>query len=192
MSEPGLADKVVRIDEGLAHAQIPHAFGGAIALAYYGEPRTTIDIDVNIFVSVDRFEKLKRELSEIGVDRFPAGATIRRDGQGRAFWGSTPVDLFFSYDPIHEAMRRDAREVPFGDRSIPILSVEHLIVSKAVHDRPKDWIDLEQVLTANPGLDLNEVNRWLARIVGRSNARYARFRGLVQRLLGREIGPDQS
>ncbi len=191
MSGPGLPDKVVLIDEALASARIPHAFGGAIALAYYGEPRTTVDIDVNVFLAADRFDVVKGVLSQIGVDRFPTAVSIRRDGQGRAFWGSNPVDLFFAYDPIHEAMRRDARDVPFGIGSIPILSVEHLIVSKVVFNRPKDWIDLEQVLAANPTLDVNEIERWLGHIVGTTDARYGRFRKLVERQLGREMGQSK-
>jgi hypothetical protein len=188
MGEPGLADKVVLVDEALGGAHIPHAFGGAIALAYYGEPRTTVDIDVNIFVTADRFDEVREVLSQIGVDRFPDARTIRHEGQGRAFWGSNPVDLFFTYDAIHEAMRRDARRVPFGERTIPVLSVEHLVVTKVVFDRPKDWIDIEQVFAANPGLDVEEVDRWLRHIVSVSDARYGRFEHLVERLLGRESG----
>jgi hypothetical protein len=186
VSNPGLVEKVVLLDEALAGARIAHAFGGALALAYYGEPRTTVDIDVNVFVSSERFEEVRAVLAAAGVDRFPDAATIRRDGQGRAFWGSNPVDLFFAYGDIHEAMRRDARQVPFGEGAIPVLSVEHLVVSKVVFDRPKDWIDLEQVLTANPGLDVNEVDRWLRHIVGSDDGRYARFGALVGRFLGNE------
>jgi hypothetical protein len=182
--EPGLADKVVLIDEALAGAGVAHAFGGALALAYYGEPRTTVDIDVNVFVAADRFPEVRTALARIGVDRFPDQATIRHDGQGRAFWGRNPVDLFFSYDPVHDAMRRDARTVPFGDRVIPILSVEHLLVAKVVFARPKDWIDVEQVLAANPGLDAAEVRRWLDRVVGSDDPRAERFTALLQRFLG--------
>jgi hypothetical protein len=186
VSEPGLAEKVVLLDEALTDASISHAFGGALALAYYGEPRTTVDIDVNVFVSSDRFDEVREVLARVGVDRFPDAETIRRDGQGRAFWGSNPVDLFFAYDAVHDAMRRDARRVAFGERAIPILSVEHLVISKVVFDRPKDWIDLEQVLAANPSLDVEEVNRWLEHIVGLADERYGRFQSLVKRFLGVE------
>lgn len=186
MSEPGLADKVLMLDEALTLARLPHAFGGALALAYYGEPRTTVDIDVNVFVPPQRFDEVRRVLAQVGVDRFPDAKTIRREGQGRAFWGSNPVDLFFACDAVHDAMRRDARTVPFGDRDIPILSVEHLVVSKVVFDRPKDWIDLEQVLAANPGLDVGEVDRWLEHIVEVADTRAERFDNLVRRLLGSE------
>lgn len=186
MREPGLADKVALVDQALEDAHLPHAFGGALALAYYGEPRTTVDIDVNVFVSPERFDEVREVLAQAGVDRFPDAETIDREGQGRAFWGSNPVDLFFAYDAVHGAMRRDARTVPFGDRDIPILSVEHLVLSKVVFDRPKDWIDLEQVLAANPGLDVGEIERWLGPLVGIADARYARFETLVHDLLGRD------
>jgi hypothetical protein len=184
---PGLAQKVVLLDQALERLHIPHAFGGALALAYYGEPRTTVDIDINVFVAADRFDEVRIALSEVGVDRFPDAETIHRDGQGRAFWGANPVDLFFSYDAVHEAMRRDARRVPFGEKTIPVLSVEHLTVAKVVFDRPKDWIDLEQVLTANPGLDVAEIDRWLAHLLDRRDARYEHFRQLVCRLLDQDI-----
>lgn len=46
-------DKVVALHLLLARRAIPHAFGGAIAQNYWGEPRATTDIDINIFVSND-------------------------------------------------------------------------------------------------------------------------------------------
>jgi hypothetical protein len=45
-----LPEKVVAIDRALD--DVPHAFGGALALAYYAEPRATVDIDLNVFVPV--------------------------------------------------------------------------------------------------------------------------------------------
>src|SRR5659263_502227 len=43
MTEPSLPDKVVALDRALDDASIDHAFGGALALAYYAEPRSTVD-----------------------------------------------------------------------------------------------------------------------------------------------------
>ena len=48
MSGLTLAQRVEAIDAALS--ELPHAFGGALALAYYAEPRSTIDIDVNVFI----------------------------------------------------------------------------------------------------------------------------------------------
>ena len=48
MSE--LVDKLFAIHDALTARSLPHAFGGAIALAYcVEEPRGTRDLDVNIF-----------------------------------------------------------------------------------------------------------------------------------------------
>src|SRR4051794_41101706 len=56
---PPFADKVSSVGEALSEARIPHAFGGALAVAYYGEPRATGDIDVNIFIAADGGPNLK-------------------------------------------------------------------------------------------------------------------------------------
>ena len=45
-----ILDAVVDLHDSLEAAGIPHAFGGAFALLWCtGEPRTTVDIDLNIF-----------------------------------------------------------------------------------------------------------------------------------------------
>jgi hypothetical protein len=50
-----LVEKILRLDDRLAAEHVPHAFGGALALAYYTEdPRGTDDIDLNVFVAVER------------------------------------------------------------------------------------------------------------------------------------------
>ena len=39
---------IVSLHEMLDSAGVPHQFGGAIALAWYRNPRATTDIDVNL------------------------------------------------------------------------------------------------------------------------------------------------
>ena len=185
MGEIPLADKIREIHRVLTEAGLPHAFGGALALAYYGEPRTTVDIDVNVFVEPARFEDVVRALAPFGVERVPDAASVSRDGQGRLWWGRTPVDLFFAYDPVHEAMRSALRVVPFGESTIPVLAPEHLLVAKVVFDRAKDRLDVEQVLVACPDLDLSEVHRWLDHLLGPGDRRLEWFAGLESRVLGR-------
>jgi hypothetical protein len=38
-------------------------------------------------------------------------------------------------------------------------------------DRPKDWLDIEQILVATEPLDVEEIEDWLERMVGRDNPR---------------------
>lgn len=182
-SNISLPDKVISIHESLDAARIPHALGGALALAYYAEPRVTIDIDLNIFAPVERRQQVFDALAPIGVAvaGLDEGALLR-DGQCRLWWGGNPVDLFFAYDEIHEEMRRDARRVPFADVTLPILSPEHLAVCKAMLDRPKDWLDIEQMLVATEGLDLAAIEGWLDRLVGRDDQRMQHLAELRDRL----------
>ena len=51
----GLPEKMVTVHQALADAEIHHAFGGALALAWCTQrARGTIDLDVNVFVPPDR------------------------------------------------------------------------------------------------------------------------------------------
>lgn len=179
--EPSLPEKIVAIDRRLSDARIPHAFGGALALAYYAEPRATIDIDLNAFISAQRWAEISEALTPLGVkaddlDR----VALERDEQCRLWWGRTPLDLFFSYDPIHEEMRKETRKVPFGDVSLPILGPEHLTVCKAMFDRPKDWLDIEQILVGTEDLGTKEIEAWLERMVGTDDPRTRHFKELKE------------
>jgi hypothetical protein len=178
-----LPDKVVSLHEALAAAGIPHALGGALALAYYAEPRVTIDIDLNIFLPVERWHEVVDVVAPLGVDVSGLDeAALLRDGQCRLWWGSNPLDLFFAYAEIHEEMKRDARRVPFADTSLAILSPELLAVCKMRFDRPKDWIDIEQMLIATDGLDVGAIEAWLERMVGRDDQRMGHLAELKDRL----------
>lgn len=182
MSEPSLPDKVVAVDAAFETTGIEHAFGGALALAYYAEPRATIDIDVNVFAPPTSHRAVFEALAPLGIAR--AGdneALVERDGQTRWRWGRTPIDLFFAYDPLHEAMARAVRRVPFGSARIPILSPEHLVVCKALFDRPKDWLDIEQILVSEDELDRAEIRGWLARALDQRDPRMERFDELDRR-----------
>lgn len=178
MRETSFPDKVVAIGQALERAKLPHAFGGALALAYYAEPRATVDIDVNVFVPTSRAVEAAAALQPLGVVA-TLDAKIDRDGQCRWWWGRTPVDLFFSYDAVHDAMSEGVRRVPFGEDWIPILGPEHLVVCKAAFNRPKDWLDIEQVLVCERDLDRREVQRWLGRLVGVDDSRWRQFRELA-------------
>jgi hypothetical protein len=184
VTEPSLPDKVIEIHEALRTTEIPHAIGGALALAYYAEPRATIDIDLNVFVPPERWRDVIDALTPLGVDTESVDAAVlERDGQYRLWWGDNPVDLFFAYDEIHDAMRKEARRVPFADTTLPILSPEHLAVCKAMFDRPKDWLDIEQILVATDALDVDAIEGWLRRMAGEEDPRLRRFEELKAKVL---------
>jgi hypothetical protein len=171
---PSLPQKVLAVDRALS--DIPHAFGGALSLAYYAEPRATVDIDVNVFVPPQEPELAFEPLRRLGVDVTPDDVDrVIRDGQTRVFWGGTPLDMFFAYDDFHYAARAGVRRVEFADSTIPILSAEHLIVCKVIFDRPKDWVDIDAILDAGTSVDAAEILRWVTRVVGDEDHRFLRI-----------------
>src|SRR5438309_6347795 len=142
MAELELDEKVVALHDALKRARIAHAFGGAIALNYYAVPRATIDVDINVFVPPEGYDRVMAALSPLGVSGARDREGVDRDGQCRADWGPNAVDLFFAFHELHEAMQRRMRVVPYPPGEIPLLCAEHLIVCKVTFDRPKDWLDL--------------------------------------------------
>jgi len=174
-----LSEKLLLIEEGFRQRRIPHAFGGAIALAYYATPRATIDIDVNVFVSVERADEVLGLLTALGAEplRDRERAQLERDEQVRVHWDATPVDLFFSYDLLHESCLERRQRLPFGDGdSIHVLAAEDLLVLKALFDRDKDWRDIEELVYAMAGeLDAAYARGWLERIAGERDPRYQRL-----------------
>jgi hypothetical protein len=174
-----LAERVVAIHRSLAEAGVPHAFGGALALAFHTQhPRGTVDIDVNLFVAGDQ--------AEVGFDALPEGVTwdgddverVRRDGQVRVFWDRTPLDLFFSTHEFHRHASRRALVVPFAGAHLPILSALDLAVFKAFFSRTKDWADLEAMAEAGT-VDGPAVTGWLTELLGPDDHRVERMRAVL-------------
>jgi hypothetical protein len=132
-----LPDKIGSLHEVLRKAKIPHAFGGAVAVAYFGEPRMTKDIDVNLFLPSEHWQGVRSVLAPLGIE-----VRIEEDELNgeelRLRWEDNVVHCFFSSDPLHAEMPGHARRVPFNDGAIPIVAPEHLAIRKAVLDRPKD------------------------------------------------------
>jgi hypothetical protein len=180
-----LSEKVLLLEEGFRQRPIPHAFGGAIALAYYATPRATIDIDVNVFVSVDRADEVLGLLEELGAEplRDEERAQLERDEQVRVHWDTTPVDLFFSYDALHESCLERRQRLPFGDGdTIHVLAAEDLLVFKALYDREKDRRDIEELVYAMADeLDAACAKNWMQRIAGEEDLRYRRLCEVLDR-----------
>jgi hypothetical protein len=174
-----LDEQVLALGAELDRRRIPHAFGGALALAYYATPRATVDIDVNVFVEVARAGTVLEALGSLGAEPLTDEQRrgLERDEQVRVLWQGTPVDLFFSYDALHDACMERLRRVPLGDDDeIPILSAEDLFIFKVLFDRPKDWRDIDELLFCQgEALDVGYVRGWLQKILTADDPRYVRF-----------------
>ncbi|MBA3653587.1 MAG: hypothetical protein H0W70_05270 [Actinobacteria bacterium] len=175
-----LIERLVAVHEALNQSNTPHAFGGAIALAYCTqEPRGTRDIDVNVFVDVAEAKAVLDALPEGVVIDEANREQIRRGGQTRLTWGDTPLDLFFNVDDFHREVAARTRTVPFARTSIPILDCATLTVFKAMFSRPKDWVDIATMLECDT-IDATFALGWITRLVGHDHESTRRLAELIR------------
>ncbi len=173
-----LPAKIVAVHERLAGADIPHAFGGALALAWCTRrARGTIDIDVNIFLPAARTDDVLAALPDPVTHTDTDRQELLDRGQSRLWWDTTPIDVFLDTTPFHDDVGKRVRLEPFGDVVLPFLACRDLAVFKAFFDRTKDWADLEEMHAAG-ALDIEAVTGVLVRYLGGDDHRIERLRAL--------------
>ena len=173
-----LVERIVALHRALEEAGVPHAFGGALALAWCTQrPRATIDIDLNLFVDAADFASIEAAFPDEIEISDAAREAIAEDGQVRLWWGSTPVDVFCNTTPFHAAAASRARSEAFGGADVPFLACRDLAVFKAFFDRTKDWADLEEMHAAGT-LDLAAVLGVIAEYLGAGDHRIEKLRAL--------------
>jgi hypothetical protein len=174
----GLPEKIVAIHRTLESHGLPHAFGGALALAWCTQrARGTIDIDLNVFVDITLAGDVLAALPPAVAWSAGDLALIERDGQARLWWDSTPVDLFLNTTEFHWEAAGRARSELFAGTPVPFLSCADLAVFKVFFNRSRDWVDLEEMAAAGT-LDLDRVIGVLVRYLGPTDERIERLRTL--------------
>jgi hypothetical protein len=175
---PPLTAKILAIHHALDDAALPHAFGGALALAWCTQrARGTIDVDVNVFTPVDRAAVVLAALSPPIAATDADVSLAEREGQVRVWWDRTPVDVFLNTTDFHDGVAARVRLAPFLGEMLPFLSCRDLAVFKAFFDRTKDWADLEEMAAAG-SLDRAAIVGELVLRLGADDHRIDRLRAL--------------
>ena len=176
----GIVDKIVTISQTLRGHSVPHAFGGALALAWCTEQaRGTIDIDVNVFVEPAAADAVLASLPAEIISTADQRAELGREGQVRLWWGTTPVDIFLNTTEFHAQAAVRANHQEFNGEDVPFLSCTDLAVFKAFYNRTKDWADIEAMIEMHT-LDVDRVIGVLTRYLGSDDKRVKRFLTLVR------------
>jgi hypothetical protein len=173
-----LSERLIAVHDALDEARLPHAVGGAIALAFCTrEPRGTRDLDINVFVTRDRVGDVFAAMPEaVTIDQANM-AEVERDGQTRLWWDNTPIDLFLNVLPFHEEVATRVRQAILDDRTIPVLDCEALTIFKAMFDRTQDWADIEKMVEAR-SIDLDQTANQIDELDGVGSHRSRRLREL--------------
>jgi hypothetical protein len=174
-----LVDRILTIHDLLNKADVQHAFGGALALAYCtGEPRATRDIDINIFLPAEEVAVVQKALRSVIEFTDSQLRYLQAEGQTRVFWDQTPVDLFFNVSDLHQHMSLKTSQGLLSGIEIPVLSAEFLAIFKAMFNRTKDWADLEAMVEEG-SFNSDFVVSQLVDLLGAQDTRIERLSRLI-------------
>ena len=186
MTSPDPADP---LDAALAVADvfeargISYAVGGALAFGLWGVPRSTVDVDFNVFVRPDDLGGVIAALESLGivVDGDAARRASEVDGMFSVRMGRFRVDLFSaSIDFAWEAERRRVKRKVEG-RDLWFLSAESLAVFKLLFFRTKDVADLQRLIAVQGSrLDTGYVREAVAGMLGEDDERIREWDALVR------------
>jgi hypothetical protein len=143
-----LYDEMRAVLEALDPATVEYALIGGLAVAVWGAPRATKDID--LLLRREDLERAKAALRLAGFVlealpfEFKDGTEVHRLNKVDAAGNLMTVDLML-VDANLEFAWNGRAALPFGDRKIVVVSREALIGMKARAARPQDIADIQNL-----------------------------------------------
>ena len=145
---PTLADAVALLKgRGIESALI-----GGLAVSLRGQPRMTVAVDLVILATVDEALTLVRELGSTPFEPLFPGV---EEVVTRAFilplrhrLTGVRVDLAIGMSGFEQDAVARATPVMIGAASVPVVSIEDLLVMKALAGRPQDDEDIRGLVAA--------------------------------------------
>lgn len=139
---------VERLIDALEASGEVYAFGGAIALAAWSEPRATADVDVILWIRNEDFGRAIdiAESAGVSLGREAAHAAARERGMFAGQLGQIRVDVFVPSIPFYAEAERHRVQTSILGRATWVHSAEVLAVFKMLFFRPKDLTDIHRML----------------------------------------------
>lgn len=140
----------------LEASAIPYMVIGGVANLFWGVPRTTLDVDIAVWVEEADIPRLIQRLPD--VLRLLPDDPVEFIRETRVLPMETKegfrVDLIFGTLPFEESAIRRARLMSVAGERVRICTPEDLIVLKIVSDRARDREDVAGIIrTQGAGLD---------------------------------------
>jgi hypothetical protein len=138
---------------------------GGVAASLLGKPRLTADVGAVILLSVEDLPLLMEAAAQQGL--VPRIADVEEFARRhrvlllRHQESDINVDISLGILPFEvEAVERSVIH-QVGSLAIRLPTPEDLIIFKAVAHRPKDLMDIQELLESHPDLDRERVRHWV-------------------------------
>lgn len=138
---------------------------GGIAASLLGRARTTLDVDVVVWLEQRAWRRFLDGLHDHAIDPRIDGALefahrsrvllLRHTPSG------VPIDVSLGALPFENEAIDRAVPTKVGRVEIPLVTAEDLVILKAVAHRPRDLADIEGIVAMHPSLDVARIRRWV-------------------------------
>jgi hypothetical protein len=187
--KPASATEIAReIAAALDAVGCEYAIGGAIALGFWAKPRSTMDVDVTLFLPPADIGRCVQLLQSIGCtfSTDDANRLLSEHGYCQVEFGGGRIDVFLPLIPFYEEARKRRQAVEFGDQRVMVWDAETLCVFKMMFFRLKDLADVEEMLRVQGDrLERDWVFEQIQAIYGRRDPRTVRWEELAGGTPGR-------
>lgn len=129
-------------------------FIGGLAVQRWGEPRTTVDVDVTLLTGFGGEEPFILGLLDRYAGRVDDAAGFARENRVMLLRSASGVgiDIALGGLPFEESLVARATRFTFpGDVPLLTCSAEDLVVLKAFAARGRDWVDIEGIILRQAG-----------------------------------------
>ncbi len=154
--------------ELLESRHIPYMIIGAMAVAIWGQPRATADVDFTVLTDPEGLESLGAEAERQGfvIDRqWLEWNPLQREFRMRLTSGEVLIDVSRPRDRHDETALDRRRALEVEGRSVWFVSAEDLIIMKLKAGRPRDFEDVVSVLSRHREmLDMRYMEDWAWRV----------------------------
>ena len=142
-----LESALVEVASLLDEMGLPYMLIGGLAVALWGEPRATLDVDLSVWVDPAEFDETVRKIAA----RFPTVADpldfVRRTRVLPVETSqSVRADIVFAALQAEREMMDRAQTLFVAGAGIRVASVEDLTWMKLISDRPRDAEDAKRLI----------------------------------------------
>lgn len=168
MSE--LEQTLFSITEFLSQAGYEYAVMGGLAVRVHSIPRPTHDVDLTISIERNKLPALFESLEQLGhsvaksyrqgwVDEVAGMPLIKVRSYAETSTG-VDIDIFLAETSFQKSCLARRIEITVGERKQWVVTPEDLILLKLLASRPRDLLDIADILFTQGQLDESYLRHW--------------------------------
>lgn len=169
MSEPPLPQTLMRVLSSLAEwfrdQHVPYAIIEGAAISFLAQPRATQDIDAVTWLDLEDTAEFIESGARFGFFSrisdpiefvLKSRVLLLQHNQTKI-----DVDISIGALPFEQEMIERATEFTLPELTVQIATPEDLIITKAVAHRKRDLLDIDNLVSVYPNLDLARIRHWV-------------------------------